>query len=146
MEVNILWAVSLAVFNWRHWLCVCLHRCVCVWERERCAERTSTTAYVSLLTVHLTLQHGLFCYSELWWLIVVITGRQSVWVRARRERCEQRLIAKPFPKALSRSVSWRVLFQRQFVYCWALWQRAALWWRKSVVLCVCVCAYSFVHI
>lgn len=72
--------MSLAVFNWKHWLCVCLHRCVCVYMGERCAEKISTTTYVSLLTVQLTLQHSLFCYSELWWLIVVITGRESVCV------------------------------------------------------------------
>lgn len=66
-------------------------------------------------------------------------------MRAWGEWCKRRLIAEPFPKALSRSVSWRVSFQRQFVCFWALWQRVALWWRKPLFLRVCarVCMTNF---
>lgn len=55
-----------------------------------------------------------FCCNE----TCVFVNSSNCWEREwEGERCEQRLIAKPFPKVLSRSVSCRAPFERQFVYC-----------------------------
>lgn len=108
--------------------------------RERCKTWGCAGIYVSVLMANLTwptLPRCLFSYSK---NVLANSSNhwQCEWVRAWGEWCERRLIAEPFPKALSRSVSWRVSFQRQFVCFWALWQRAALWWRKPLFLRVCV--------
>ena len=156
MEVNNLWAYLCFIGRAGLVNHVGLHTCARV-RKTRGAQNESMyddIPYVSFLIVRLTLQRSLFCYGKTYVALNCSNHWQGkcVWVSARGERCEQRLIAKPFPKALSRSVSWRVPFQRQFVYCWALWQRGALWWTESVVLCAfvfvwetCVCVCFCAH-